>query len=647
MAKVRRLQTSFIAGQLDPAVALRSDLEQYYDGAAILRDVLPITLGGLKRRPGLEYIAGVHSNDEAILIEFQFNDEQKYLFVVQAARIDIYSVPDDSLVATLTASPVSNITIDMLDTMCWTQSADTLILFHPDLQPISITRTGATTFASANVAFTNIPVYPFSTVTVTHPAQTLTPSGTTGTITLAAGGGTIFSGSTDGQFVEINDGLVYLTGHTSATVATGYVREALQSTTMAASGAWTLETGYEAVFSASRGWPRSGVFHEERLWLGGLKSRPATMLGSKVADYFNLDEGSGRDADAINATIQSNQLNAINNIFSGRTLQIFTSGGEYSVPKSTVLSPITPGNVSFIQQTNHGSPNIRPVNVDGATIYYDRKDLRQFVYNDLQQSYTSPSLNLLATDILSNIVDMDLRRSTSSSNASYVFCVNDDGTLAVLNTLSSQNINAWVEWTTLGLFKRVRAVGDDVYFITQRSINNVDVRYIEKINDALKLDCSKQITAGGPTTGWNGLAHLNGETVKVLGDNFVQPDAAVSGGSSTTGDSVTVAEFGLAYYAYILPLPFAGVFFGEDVTAKMKRKVKAWLRVNDTRNILVDGYRPPLTNMEDAMDAVPSLTSDFVGVALGGYDRFCQAEITQDECVEFELYGFVMEIGIA
>jgi hypothetical protein len=57
-------------------------------------------------------------------------------------------------------------------------------------------------------------------------------------------------------------------------------------TTAIASGQWELETGYEDVWSATKGWPRSVTFHQGRLFFGGSKSRPSTIWGSKVAFYF-------------------------------------------------------------------------------------------------------------------------------------------------------------------------------------------------------------------------------------------------------------------------------------------------------------------------------------------------------------------------
>lgn len=648
MAKIRRLYSKLNSGMLGPEAVLRSDLDQYYDGAEIMENVLPLTLGGLTRRPAFKYVAGVNGDDEAWMVDFQFNLEQKYLFVFTPGRLDVYSVPDDTLITSLTTSPISNITEAMLPDLKWCQEADTLLLFHADLKTLKITRTSVSTFSATEITLQNVPVHAFSGVTVTQPAATLTPDSVTGSVKLTAGS-SVFSAATVKQFIKINDGLVYVQAYDSGsggTIVTGQVRIELKNTTLAASGDWDLESGYEDVISSSRGWPRSGTFHEDRLWFGGLKQRPQTVLGSRVGEFFDFDEGSLRASDAINATLSTAQLNAIYNIVSGRTLQIFTSGGEFSVPKSDLLDPITPENISFAQQTNHGSTTVRPVGIDGSTIFYDGKDFREFIYNDVERSYVSPSLNLLATTVVNAVVDTDYRRSIAASNASYIFVVNGDGTVAVLNSLRAQNITAWVRWTTEGLIKRVRSVGDDVYFVVERTINGVAKRYIEKLDQNLKLDCGKKATSGSPTNSWSGFTHLGSETVKAFGDDFVIADVDLTTGSGTTDGNYSNVEFGFGFFCRVKAMPFAGVFYGEDVTAKMKRLVKCWLSLGNTRNVLVNGERPPIIDMVDAMDQTPSLYTGLLGVALAGYDRLAQVDITQDESTEFTLYGFATEVGI-
>jgi hypothetical protein len=69
------------------------------------------------------------------LIAFEFNTEQVYLLVFSDQRVDVYR--EGSRVADF-ETPW---TLDQLGQINWTQSADTLLVVHPDVPPKKITRT--------------------------------------------------------------------------------------------------------------------------------------------------------------------------------------------------------------------------------------------------------------------------------------------------------------------------------------------------------------------------------------------------------------------------------------------------------------------------------------------------------------------------
>jgi hypothetical protein len=110
---------------------------------------------------------------------------------------------------------------------------------------------------------------------------------------------------------------------------------------------WSFELGYENVWSSIRGWPNSVTFHEGRLYFGGSKSRPSTVWGSRVGDFFNFEAGEGLDDESVEATLDTNTFNSIVDIISGRDLQVFTTGGEFYCPQDG-LQPITPSSPDTI-----------------------------------------------------------------------------------------------------------------------------------------------------------------------------------------------------------------------------------------------------------------------------------------------------------
>lgn len=59
MPKSQYKQSSFASGELSPLLLGRTDLDQYYKGAQTAENVVIVPQGGVKRRPGTEYIDGV------------------------------------------------------------------------------------------------------------------------------------------------------------------------------------------------------------------------------------------------------------------------------------------------------------------------------------------------------------------------------------------------------------------------------------------------------------------------------------------------------------------------------------------------------------------------------------------------------------
>ena len=90
--------------------------------------------GGVQRRPGLRHVASLPG--PARLIAFEFNTEQTYLLALTAGRLSVFV--GDAKVAEI-AGPWTEA---MLPQLAFTQSADTLLLLHPGMEPQRITRTG-------------------------------------------------------------------------------------------------------------------------------------------------------------------------------------------------------------------------------------------------------------------------------------------------------------------------------------------------------------------------------------------------------------------------------------------------------------------------------------------------------------------------
>ena len=146
------IQTNFSTGELDPLLRSRVDLAQYNNALAKATNVVIQPQGGMRRRPGTKYMAELPNSSTASaangvrLVPFEFSVDDSYMLCFTHNRM--YVVKNGAVVANINGTGNSylttSITSDIVDDMCWTQSADTLIVVHPDLQPVRITRTSDT-----------------------------------------------------------------------------------------------------------------------------------------------------------------------------------------------------------------------------------------------------------------------------------------------------------------------------------------------------------------------------------------------------------------------------------------------------------------------------------------------------------------------
>lgn len=644
----------FVGGEVSPILKGRIDQSFYFKALSQARNVYIYPQGPAKRREALEFIAQTPSNAVVRLISFSFNTEQDYLLEFSDERVRVFK--DDVLVADYQTSDdpdIAALTADVVQEMGFTQTADTLILTHPSMQPINVTRTSHTVWTFSKITFSNMPVYAYGGVTVTQPTRTLTPSGTTGEITLTLGGA-FWTTAHVKQYVVANLGLIFITEYVSATVVKGFVVSDLSSASAVGSGDWDLETGYEDVWSATRGWPAHVTFFKSRMYLAG-GARPQTCWVSVVGDFFNFDQGAADDDEGFEFTLDDDGVNAINNLFAGRTLQIFTRGGSFFIRSSTT-KPITPVNiVDLVEKANKtGTEAVRPVLIDGATITVEDGGavIRDFLYNDVEQSYSSDSRSDFGEHLINDPVDMGVRLAKEGIPFDHLYIINSDGSCAVLNTKRKVEFDAWSGFDTEGLFLRIAVVGKEVYFHTEREINSSTVRSIEKLNGDLYLDYSKTATSGTPTDSWTGFTHLANHTAVVRGDGFNFQDSDVDGsGNFTSSEEAEDIEAGLFFAPLIEPLsPDVEIKNVGTMTGEWRKICWVKMLFQDTDEIIVKRgsktYRPPWRYFGDnLLDQPPPKFSGWKKVFCDGVSEEPTIQITQDVPGDFMILSMTMGVS--
>lgn len=594
MPKLTVAKNNFTAGEIAPDLWGRADLQGYMNGAARLRNVLLRPTGGVSRRPGLRHVALLPAGTaEVRLIAFSFNTEQTYLLVLADAMLRVFRGDVEVFAGT------APWTRAMLKDLAWTQSADTLFLCHPELPTQRITRHSHADWRIASFVFArdgedgatarHEPMFRFAPADVT-----LTPGATTGSTSLTASAD-VFQPGHAGVQLRLRKKALRIDGISGPRDAQVTVLQDLGS--LDPTDDWE-----EAAFSPVRGWPVCATIYQDRLVLAGSRDLPNRVWLSRTSELENFDLGTALDDQSIEFALLGDQVDAIRAVVAGRHLQVFTSGAEWMVTGE----PLTPVKLRAERQTRIGSlpgRTIPPRHVDGATLFLARtgRELREFLYTDIDQAYSAADLALLSGHVFAaGPVDHDY------APADRLFLVvMADGTVAALTIYRAQQVAAWTRLDTAGAIRAVAVVDATVFVAVER-----DGRLrIERFAPDSFTDAAIAAETETPQAAWPGLDHLEGRDVLVVADGLERGPHRVAAGQVTLAAPAGRVEIGLAYTHEIRPLP-PELGNGQVTTqAAPVRLVRAVFRLHETAALCLDAgqglRRLPFARTEAALDTAP------------------------------------------
>lgn len=631
MTNLVSVKTNFTSGQVSPELFGRGDLKIFENGARCLENMLIHPTGGISRRPGTIFIDNFPG--KARIIPFEFNTEQVYLVCICEGKVRVYK--NDKMLAEMD-SPWGE---EHLDRLCWTQSADTLLIVHPDVAPRQISRNQNEVWKIEEWDYYKkdgmvyCPYYNFF-----RHKENISVSGNSGNVTVNAVN-EIFDEKYIGSHIKIYGGLIKITGFNNTRQLSGTVVKNLSS------GASTTDWEEEA-FSPRRGYPVSITFHQDRMVIGGSRSLPNRLWLSKSSDLFNFDLGKGLDDEAIEFAILSDQVNGIRAVVSSRHLLVFTTGAEWMVSGD----PLTPETIQLRRQTSIGSYGhctVHPQQIDGATVFVSNngKQLREFLYADVEQAYQAKDLTLLASEVVDRPVD-----SVFNPNENILYLILEDGTASCLTSYRTEEVTAWSKLRTDGKYLSGGFVGNDMYFCIERR----GKYYLEKVSSEVYSDCAIKLSSETPQKIWEGLEHLEGSEVAVIADGFSVKSNLVVDGKIELLDEALEVLAGLPYEHVVEPLPFM-VDALRPYSPRGMRIVNAKFRLLQTREFCVNlgnGYfQVPLKRVhkDEILDSPPGYYSgDIILRALGWVRDMDKPmwSIKSSEPLEFNLLSAVLEIKI-
>lgn len=544
----------------------------------------------------------------------------------------------------------------------------------------TITAVGSATGATVDVvnAFPSTSIAAGSWTLTGSPVTGCTPSakapiGATATLTLAAAG---WRAIDVGRYVNVNGGFLRITEYSSGTSVKARILRALDNatgTSEAAGGTWTL---LDPAWSANKGYPTCATFFQQRLFLGGSQAKPTTFWGSVTGDFENFAKGGDDDA-AVEFTLDTDQVNAIQWLAATRGLLIGTTGAEFLAAGSTSKPKITPDNIQVTPQSARGSAALPALLVGNVLMFVQRsrRKVRQYRYSYADDAYVSPDVTLKARHVpASGIVDLAYAQEPEG----VLWAARTDGLLIGLTFDDDEQVVGWHRHCLGGQFGAGKAVvesvavipspdgeRDDLWLQVKRTVNGQTFRSIEWLTPGLSdeqdpadgyfVDCGLTYD-GAPADSIGGLDHLIGETVALVCDGASHPDRVVALDGTVALDSeYAKVHVGLYAIARLKPMPIEAAAEDGVAQGKIKRIEKVtvrFLRTAGGRLVARDDFgrelteRIPFRTTNDALGAaVPLFTGDKPIANPGGWETAGQVEYIQDRPLPATVVAVVSDVA--
>jgi len=650
MANTKTFQRAFNGGEVTPEFFGRNDDPRYQMGAATMRNFIALPHGPVVNRPGFAFVnTNKHHNENNVrLIPFTYSTTQTMVLEFGHGYIRFHTgggtlIDGVGLPYEVSAPYLAS----NLGALTYVQSADVLTLCHPEYPPRELRRLGATNWTLTSISFVpELPTPAAPTISVTGSGSTvygykITSVGTTGIEeSFASSAGTATNnllvtgnyntvkwtstGATLYNVYKENNGLYGFCGQTSAVT--------FKDDNIAADLNRTPPTGVNPFASAGY-YPGAVSYFEQRRCFAGSLNEPQNLRMTRSGTESNLSYSIPvRDDDAINVRVAAREANTIRHIVPLANLVLLTAAAEWRVT-SVNSDAITPTSISIKPQSYVGANPVQPLVVNNNIVYAANRGghLREMAYSYNAGGYITGDLSLRAPHLFDGLDIVAL--AYAKAPIPLVWAVSSNGKLLGLTYVPEQNVGAWHQHDTDGLFKSCCVVSegieDALYVAVVRDIGGQQVVCIERmasrqfINaaDAFFVDSGLSYD-GTPTTTLSGLDHLEGKTVSVLGDGAVFPQKVVSSGAITLEQPCSKVSVGLPITADLQTLPIAMQVQNDNSFAQGRYKNinKAWIRVYRSSGVFVG---PDATKLVEAKQrstespgSAPVLKSEEIPVTL-------------------------------
>lgn len=525
----------------------------------------------------------------ARLVPHTFSLDLAYDIVLTSGHADIYRA------GVYVASVWHGIPFTTLPLAQTTQRLASLMIWHPDIAPHEIRRAGADhQWSGAVRAFANVPDVDYGgtyssvaeqwTVYFTWDKDKIGLFGQsfslsingedTGPIDIAAGGAgpsLVNWTLTNSRIQTALEGLASVeagvavalarddNASASVTVTFGGSNSGEQYVVSAKSTSDTLnlavtvgrrirgKKGGEPVMSSQRGYPRTGIYFEDRLLAGGFRSRPAAWIGSRTGEYFDWNDQLETAASALLININTVLgAESILRFAQQRHLLIFTDAGLYYISSPALNRQQPP---SIVRSPGPGiSATVLPVESERGLIYVNREGSQVLAaqYSEVVQGYDPTPISLLASHLMTGLVYGSSRRAAADTDVDRFYLVRSDGVMVIGGLLRSQDVTGFTRWVTDGQVRDVSVNGArETRLLVERTIGGQQRLLLEKMTPDAFLDGAITVNQAASAT-VSGLGLHEGATVWAVADGWTEGPFTVAGGQITLprpAASITVGRW--------------------------------------------------------------------------------------------------------
>jgi hypothetical protein len=660
------IQSTFQFGEVSPLLFARIDSPIYQRAARVLENVVTIPQGGVEVRFGTKFIGSVLGSvtdyTKIKLFIMRNEDGSKYLFVFRPTFIDVYY--NDIYQTTITTTYLENEVKDI----SLAQSPNLLFIAHGNHQPQILRRVTHTSWVlEVTPKFTHFPTYDFLQNYDDAIFQVLvggvpitTANNVLGLDVQLSSTKPIFLPEHVGGLFFGDSGTLRITGTVSATLVNARIVNVFDPDSGLFHGGNNIlgadSVLTEKAFSTSRGWPQKVGFFQNRIFFARSKNLMGGLWGSNYNGFsynsFNFDDSENLDTNAVSTVIYNRRSVLIEHLVAYKSLLIFTTSGLFSTPLLEDF-PITPNNIAFINlQTADSSSVVQPQILDNQVIFFDKGGRKVKDVNLLARTgtYSTNNISVLASHLIDGPYSAGVYENSTEKDGTWLMVTMNqgerDGELVIYQTVPEQEITAWTHSVTDGKFRHVTADEDLVYFAIEREVNGVKKLYIEKLDFTYRTDCAKIQLYETPTSTITGLDHLEGKTVRVIGDNALMKSKTVTGGQIELEYAVSKAQVGLNFNPTIVPMPLnMPTQFGNNIYLPKTVK-KMYIDFNESLGIVLNGqFIPPFKMGTDEYDTKAIPKTDFYGISLfNGWNPRQTFTITQNDPLPFKVIGIGFEV---